>query len=111
MDERRAKYCDVASLKFVLWVSRELFVVVDVGSSDLALVRAWIASPAELINFATSWKCSNALALVYTGSSFVSVQGFLSYRVYIVQLSNPVSRCEYLVRLTRLLVVLHNQKQ
>lgn len=54
MDERRAKYCEVASLKFVLWVSREVFVVVDVGSSDLALVRAWIASPAELINFATS---------------------------------------------------------
>ena len=65
MDERRAKYCEVASLKFVLWVSREVFIAVDVGSSDLALVSAWIASPAELINFATSWKYSNVLALAY----------------------------------------------
>lgn len=62
MDERRAKYCEVASLKCVLWVSREVFVVVDVGSSDLALVRAWIASPAELINFATSYISRDGLA-------------------------------------------------
>lgn len=61
MDESRAKYCEVASLKRVLWESREgvVFVVEDEDeeSSDLAFVRAWIARPAELISFVTS--CSN----------------------------------------------------
>lgn len=41
MEERRAKYCEVASLKRALWESREVSAVAVVEeSSDLALVRA-----------------------------------------------------------------------
>jgi hypothetical protein len=51
MEERSAKYCDVASLKRALCDSRE----VSSGESPvLAFVRAWIARPAEWISFATS---------------------------------------------------------
>lgn len=44
-------------MKRDLWESRDVFVVaVAEGSSDLALVRAWTARPAEWMSFATSYK-------------------------------------------------------
>lgn len=47
MDERSAKYCEVASLNRALWDARELSAEDDEGPLDLALVKAWMASPAE----------------------------------------------------------------
>lgn len=90
MEDSRAKYCDAAALNAALRDSTVL------PASDLALVRAWMARPAEWTSFATSycWIVSAMKGLIIYYYDYVSFCSSLGARTLSISFSCRIRSAE-----------------